>query len=304
MNNFIKSQNTEAQIGIGYALLAFSAWGFIPIYWKLLNTVPSIEILTHRMVWSVFFLLGLLAVQKRLGEFRELFHSPKYILMLLGTATLLGGNWFVYIYGVNTNQVIETSLGYFISPLLVILLGAVFLRERLNIWQVVAVGFAALGVLNFIWNFGSLPWIALSLAFTFSFYGLFRKMISVKPLVGLLMETALLAPLAVVLILFWEVDGTGHFGTAWITDFLLFGAGVVTSLPLLWFINAGKRLRYSTIGFFQYLTPSIQLAIGVYLYNETFTTTHAVTFGLIWTGLIIYSINTIQTHQHINTNQQ
>jgi len=304
LNNFIKSQNTEAQIGIGYALLAFSAWGFIPIYWKLLNTVPSMEILTHRMVWSVFFLLGLLAVQKRLGEFRELFHSPKYIFMLLGTATLLGGNWFVYIYGVNTNQVIETSLGYFISPLLVILLGAVFLRERLNIWQVVAVGFAALGVLNFIWNFGSLPWIALSLAFTFSFYGLFRKMISVKPLVGLLMETALLAPLAVVLILFWEVDGTGHFGTAWMTDFLLFGAGVVTSLPLLWFINAGKRLRYSTIGFFQYLTPSIQLAIGVYLYNETFTTTHAVTFGLIWTGLIIYSINTIQTHQHINTNQQ
>lgn len=304
MNNFIKSQNTEAQIGIGYALLAFSAWGFIPIYWKLLNTVPSMEILTHRMVWSVFFLLGLLAVQKRLGEFRELFHSPKYIFMLLGTATLLGGNWFVYIYGVNTNQVIETSLGYFISPLLVILLGAVFLRERLNIWQVVAVGFAALGVLNFIWNFGSLPWIALSLAFTFSFYGLFRKMIPVKPLVGLLMETALLAPLAVVLILFWKVDGTGHFGTAWMTDFLLFGAGVVTSLPLLWFINSGKRLHYSTIGFFQYLTPSIQLAIGVYLYNETFTTTHAVTFGLIWTGLIIYSINTIQTYQHINTNQQ
>ena len=287
------SQNTEAQIGIGYALLAFSAWGFIPIYWKLLNTVPSMEILTHRMVWSVFFLLGLLAVQKRLGEFRELFHSPKYIFMLLGTATLLGGNWFVYIYGVNTNQVIETSLGYFISPLLVILLGAVFLRERLNIWQVVAVGFAALGVLNFIWNFGSLPWIALSLALTFSFYGLFRKMIPVKPLVGLLMETALLTPLAVVLIAFWEVDGTGHFGTTWMTDFLLFGGGVVTSLPLLWFINAGKRLRYSTIGFIQYLTPSIQLLIGVYLYHEPFTPTHSITFGLIWAGLVIFSINSL-----------
>jgi chloramphenicol-sensitive protein RarD len=262
------------------------------------------EILTHRMVWSVFFLLVLLAFQKRLGEFRELFHSPKYIFMLLGTATLLGGNWFVYIYGVNTNQVIETSLGYFISPLLIILLGAVFLRERLNIWQVVAVCLAALGVLNFIWNFGSLPWIALSLAFTFSFYGLFRKMIPVKPLVGLLMETALLAPLAVVLIAFWEVEGTGHFGTVWMTDFLLFGAGVVTSLPLLWFTNAGKRLRYSTMGFIQYLTPSIQLAIGVYLYNETFTTTHVVTFGLIWTGLIIYSINAFQAHHHLNTNQQ
>ena len=134
------------------------------------------QILTHRMVWSVFFLLALLAIQKRLGEFRQLFHSPKYILMLLGTATLLGCNWFVFIYGVNTNQVIESSLGYFINPLLVILLGAVFLKESLNIWQIVAVGFAALGVLNFLWNFGSLPWIALSLAFTFSFYGLFRNL--------------------------------------------------------------------------------------------------------------------------------
>jgi len=210
------------------------------------------------------------------------------------TATLLGCNWFVFIYGVNTNQVIESSLGYFINPLLVILLGAVFLKESLNIWQIVAVGFAALGVLNFLWNFGSLPWIALSLAFTFSFYGLFRKMIPVKPLVGLLMETALLAPLAAVLIVFWEIDGTGSFGNVWKTDFLLIGAGVVTSLPLLWFTNAGKRLRYSTMGFIQYLTPSIQLVIGIYLYNEPFTSTHAVTFGLIWTGLLVYSFNAFQ----------
>ena len=295
MISFFQSQHTETKSGVGYALLAYLSWGFLPIYWKFLNTVPSMEILTHRMVWSVFFLLGLLAVQKRLGELRQLFHSPKYIFMLFGTAALLSGNWFVYIYGVNTNQVIETSLGYFINPLLVILLGALFLKERLNIWQIVALGFAALGVLNFLWNFGSLPWIALSLAFTFSFYGLFRKMIPVKPLVGLLMETALLAPLAAVLIVFWEVDGTGSFGNVWMTDILLIGAGVVTSLPLLWFTNAGKRLRYSTMGFIQYMTPSIQLGIGVYLYNEPFTSTHAVTFGLIWTGLIIYTINAIQT---------
>jgi len=293
--SFFQSQHTETKSGVGYALLAYLSWGFLPIYWKFLNTVPSMEILTHRMVWSVFFLLGLLAVQKRLGELRQLFHSPKYIFMLFGTAALLSGNWFVYIYGVNTNQVIETSLGYFINPLLVILLGALFLKERLNIWQIVALGFAALGVLNFLWNFGSLPWIALSLAFTFSLYGLFRKMIPVKPLVGLLMETVLLAPLAAVLIVFWEVDGTGSFGNVWMTDILLIGAGVVTSLPLLWFTNAGKRLRYSTMGFIQYMTPSIQLGIGVYLYNEPFTSTHAVTFGLIWTGLIIYTINAIQT---------
>ena len=245
------------------------------------------------MLWSVFFLLGLLAIQKRLVEFRELFRSPKHMLMLLGTATLLGGNWFIYIYGVNTNQVIETSLGFFINPLLVILLGAVFLKERLNIWQTAAVGLASLGVLNYIWNFGSLPWIALSLAFTFSFYGLFRKMIPVKPLVGLLMETALLSPLAAILIVVWEVDGSGNLGGELWTDILLLGSGVVTSLPLLWFTNAGKRLRYTTLGFIQYMTPSIQLLIGVYLYHEPFTPTHSITFGLIWAGLVIFSINSL-----------
>ena len=295
MDNYIKSQHTEARIGIGYALLAFSAWGFLPIYWKLLDTVPSLEILAHRMVWSVLFLVGLLAVQKRLGEFRDLLKNPIYIWMLLGTAVLLGINWFVYIYGVNTNQIVETSLGYYINPLFNVLLGAIFLKERLNFWQSLALGMATLGVLNFLWDFNSLPWIALSLALTFSFYGLLRKMMPVKPLVGLLVETVLLSPFAVVMIVVWNLDGTGNIGGEWSNVILLVGAGVVTSLPLLWFTNAGKRLRYTTLGFIHYMTPSIQLVIGVYLYNEPFTSTHAVTFGLIWTGLIIYSINTLQT---------
>ena len=293
MSNFIKSQHSEATIGIGYALLAFSAWGFLPIYWKLLDTVPSLEILAHRMVWSVLFLVGLLAVQKRLGEFRDLLKTPKYIWMLMGTAVLLGVNWFVYIYGVNTNQIVETSLGYFINPLFNVLLGAIFLNERLNYWQSLALVMAALGVLNFLWDFDSLPWIALSLAFTFSFYGLLRKMIPVKPLVGLLMETVLLAPFAAIMIVVWNVDGTGNIGGGWRTVFFLVGAGVVTSLPLLWFTNAGKRLRYTTLGFIQYMTPSIQLLIGVYLYHEPFTPTHSITFGLIWAGLVIFSINSL-----------
>ena len=295
MDNYIKSQHSEARIGIGYALLAFSAWGFLPIYWKLLDTIPSLEILAHRMVWSVLFLVGLLAVQKRLGEFRDLLKNPIYICMLLGTAVFLGINWFVYIYGVNTNQIVETSLGYYINPLFNVLLGAIFLKERLNFWQSLALGMATLGVLNFLWYFDSLPWIALSLAFTFSFYGLLRKMMPVKPLVGLFVETVLLSPFAVVMIVVWNLDGTGNIGGEWRNVILLVGAGVVTSLPLLWFTNAGKRLRYTTLGFIHYMTPSIQLVIGVYLYNEPFTSTHAVTFGLIWTGLIIYSINTLQT---------
>ena len=298
MDNFIKSQHTEAQIGIGYALLAFSAWGFLPIYWKLLDTLPSLEILAHRMVWSVLFLVVLLAVQKRLAEFRDLFKTPKYVLMLLGTAVLLGINWFFYIYGVNTNQIVETSLGYFINPLFNVLLGVIFLKERLNFWQVLALVMATLGVLNFLMGFDSLPWIALTLACTFSCYGLLRKMIPVKPLVGLLVETLLLSPFALVMIMVWNADGVGNFGGEWNNIFFLVGAGVITALPLLWFTNAGKRLRYSTLGFIHYMTPSIQLIIGVFLYNEPFTSTHAVTFGLIWTGLLIFSINAFQAHEN------
>ena len=298
MDNFIKSQHTEAQIGIGYALLAFSAWGFLPIYWKLLDTLPSLEILAHRMVWSVLFLVVLLAVQKRLAEFRDLFKTPKYVLMLLGTAVLLGINWFFYIYGVNTNQIVETSLGYFINPLFNVLLGVIFLKERLNYWQVLALVMATLGVLNFLMGFDSLPWIALTLACTFSCYGLLRKMIPVKPLVGLLVETLLLSPFALIMIVVLNAEGVENFGGEWKDIFFLVGAGVITALPLLWFTNAGKRLRYSTLGFIHYMTPSIQLIIGVYLYNEPFTSTHAVTFGLIWTGLFIFSINAFQAHDN------
>ena len=293
MNNFSKSHHPEAQIGIGYALLAFLSWGILPIYWKLLDNVTSIEILAHRMVWSALFLLVLLTVQKRLGEFLKLLESRKHIWVLLGTASLLGVNWFVYIYGVNTNRVVETSLGYFINPLLNVLMGMLFLKERLDFWRGLAVVLALLGVLNYLWNFGSLPWIALSLAFTFSLYGLLRKVIPVKPLVGLFVETSFLAPLAAILITVWKVEGSGSFGGDWRTAIFLICAGIVTSLPLLWFTNATKRLRYSTVGFIQYMTPSIQLIIGVYLYDEAFTRTHSITFGLIWIGLFIYSINSL-----------
>jgi len=297
LNNFSKSHHLEAQLGVGYALLAFLSWGILPVYWKLLDNVSSFEILSHRMVWSTVFLLVLIAVQRRLGEFRDLLESRKQIWLLLVTATLLGVNWFVYIYGVNTNRIVETSLGYFINPLLNVLMGILFLKERLEFWRGLAVVLASLGVLNYLWNFGSLPWIALSLAFTFSFYGLLRKVIPVKPLIGLFIETLLLAPLATIFILIWKVEGSGNFGGDWRIAILLIGAGIVTSLPLLWFTNATKRLRYSTVGFIQYLTPSIQLIIGVYLYQEPFTTTHSITFGLIWSGLMIYSIKSLNVQR-------
>ena len=243
------------------------------------------------------FVFGLLAVQKRLNEILELSKSSKNIWLLLFTAFLLGCNWVVYIYAVNTDQVIEASLGYYINPLLNVLMGFIFLRERLNFLQCVALGLAALGVLNFLWDFGSLPWIALTLSFTFSIYGLLRKVIPVKPLVGLLIETVLFAPLAIIMISFWMIDGSGSFGKQWETDFLLIGTGVITSLPLLWFVNAAKLLRYTTMGFFQYLGPSLNLLLGIFIYNEPFTQAHIITFSLIWSGLTIFSINSLNQKQ-------
>ena len=298
MIDFFRSQNLEKKIGVFYALLSYGSWGLIPIYWKLLYTASALEILAHRMLWSMVFVFGFLAVQKRLSEILELFKSSRNIWLLLFTSLLLGCNWFVYIYAINTGQVIEASLGYYINPLLNVLMGFIFLRERLNFMQFMALGLATLGVLNFLWDFGSLPWIALSLSSTFALYGLVRKVIPVKPLVGLLIETILLAPLAIIMISIWMIDGSGSFGKHWETDLLLIGAGVATSLPLLWFVNAAKRLRYTTMGFFQYLAPSLNLLLGIFLYNEPFTQAHIITFSLIWSGLAIFSINMFNEQQH------
>ena len=299
MIDFFRSQNLEKKIGVFYALLSYGSWGLIPIYWKLLYNASALEILAHRMLWSMVFVFGLLAVQKRLNEILELFKSSKNIWLLLFTSLLLGCNWFVYIYAINTGQVIEASLGYYINPLLNVLMGFIFLRERLNFMQCIALGLATLGVLNFLWDFGSLPWIALTLSFTFSIYGLLRKVITVKPLVGLLIETILFAPMAIIMISFWMIDGSGSFGKQLQTDFLLIGAGVVTSLPLLWFVNAAKLLRYTTMGFFQYLAPSLNLLLGIFIYNEPFTQAHIITFSLIWSGLTIFSINSLNQKQSI-----
>ncbi|MBS1254394.1 MAG: Protein RarD [Deltaproteobacteria bacterium] len=299
MLNSFKSQSLEKQIGVVYALLTYGSWGLLPIYWKLLYTASALEILAHRMLWSMVFVFLLLAVQKRLNEILELLKTPRYIWLLLVTSILLGLNWFVYIYAVNTDRVIEASLGYYINPLFNVLMGFLFLRERLNVLQSLALGLAALGVLIYLWDFGSLPWIALMLAVTFALYGLVRKIITVKPLVGLFIEAVLLSPLAVLLIGFWQVDGSANFGNQWDTDLLLLGAGVVTSLPLLWFVNAAKRLRYSTMGLFQYFSPSLSLVLGVFFFNETFTQTHLITFSLIWSGLAIFSINTLKVQQSV-----
>ncbi|CAA9565954.1 Uncharacterized inner membrane protein RarD [uncultured Synechococcales cyanobacterium] len=283
--------------GALYAVLAYTAWGLLPIYWKFFGQISAVEVLSHRVIWSMAFLAGLLFLQRRGSEFSQLLDSPTHLKILLATALLLTFNWGLYIFGVNSARVVETSLGYFINPLVNVLLGCVFLKERLNHAQTLAVLLAGIGVAQFIWHFGQVPWLALGLAFSFAFYGLLRKVVAVGPMVGLAVETLLIAPVALILVGYWAATGAGHLGVAWSTSLLLIGSGVMTSLPLLWFNNAAKRLRLSTLGFFQYMAPSLQLMLGVLLYHEPFTRTHAVTFGLIWLALLIYSTTSLSTQR-------
>ncbi len=245
----------------------------------------------------MLLLIGLLWAQHRIGEFWQLWRSPKTIFALLLTTTLIAGNWCIYIYGVNSGHIVETSLGYYINPLVTVLLGSVILKEKLNLAKKSAVLLAAIAVLNFIWHLGQVPWIAIALAFSFALYGLFRKLITVTPIVGLTVETLLATPIALLYIGYGSATGTGSFGTSWQVSALLMGCGVVTALPLLWFNTAAKRLQLSTLGFFQYLAPSLQLLIGVALYHEPFTAIHAVTFLLIWSAIAMYSISSIRNRK-------
>lgn len=287
-------QNSEdAYAGAGYALLAYGTWGMLPMFWKLFQSrqIPAIEVLAHRMVWSIPVVLGLLFIQSRLPELKAEFRQVKRLPLLFITALMLGCNWGLYIYGVTSNHIVETSLGYFINPLLNVVLGAVFLRERLNSWQVMAVLLAAAGVGNLIWNLGEWPWLALTLAVTFSIYGLLRKVAPAAPLIGLSVETILLAPLALAFLLYQATGSGGHFGSGTLLDLLFMATGLATSLPLLWFALAGKRLRFATLGLFQYIAPSLQFILGVFFYGEHFTRIHTITFICIWSGLAIYSGN-------------
>lgn len=279
--------------GVLYAVLAYTAWGLLPVYWKFFGQIPAIEVLSHRILWSMVFLIGLLVWQRRREEFWQLWHSKRKVSFLLVTALLLTFNWGLYIYGVNTQRVVETSLGYFINPLANVLLGFAVLKERLHTGQQFAVLLATVGVANFVWQLGTVPWIALGLAFSFAFYGLVRKVVSVSPMVGLAVETLLATPVALAFIGYTTTTGTGHFSDSLWLMLLLMGAGIVTSFPLLWFNNAAKRLRLSTLGFFQYIAPSLQLLLGIFLYHESFSRTHAVTFGLIWLALLTDSTTSL-----------
>jgi chloramphenicol-sensitive protein RarD len=280
-----------ARLGVVLGLGAYLSWGFLPIYMKAVGAVAAPEILAHRILWSVVLLLGVVAILRRWPAVATLIRAPRTLAVLALTALLIGGNWLTYIWAVNAGFVLETSLGYFVTPLLNVALGVFFLRERLRPAQTAAVGFAVAGVALLTIAQGGLPWISLFLALSFSVYGLLRKIAPVDPLTGLLAETALLAPLSLAYI---AAYGAHDFGTDAGLDTLLILSGVITAAPLLMFAAAAKRLRYATLGLLQYLAPTIQFLLAILLYREPLTGAHIATFAFIWAGLALYAVDSVR----------
>ena len=274
--------------GIWFALGAYVMWGLFPVYWKWLQHVPAIQVIGHRIVWSFVFLVIIILVSKQWMKFRSSL-TRRVLGAYLIAGLLLSANWLVYVWGVNNGFIVETSLGYFINPLLSVLLGVVFLRERLRPAQWIPIGFATVGVIYLTWAYGSLPWIALSLAFTFGIYGLVKKTSPLGSLYGLTLETGLVLIPAFVYLIMVDNVGQGSFGRTDIeTDLFLIGAGVVTTIPLLMFASAAKRIPLTMVGIMQYIAPTIQFLLGVFVYNEAFTTTKLIGFSIVWIALLVF----------------
>ena len=280
--------------GALYALLAFGIWGLYPLYLRELATVSSLEIALHRSAWSLVFLLGVLALLRRWAWLGTLMKSPRQMLLPLASGLLLALNWLLYVYAVQSAQVVEASLGYFINPLISVCLGVVVLRERLKSIQWVAVAFAAAGVMWLTWLTGRLPWLGLALAVTFAVYGLLRKTSVLGPLEGLTLETLLVAPLVLpwLGLITWSGQGALATGSPSLVFWLVM-AGPLTAVPLMLFATAARRLKLATLGLFQYLSPSLQLAIGVVIFGEPFDGQRLAGFVLIWTGLAVYTAHSL-----------
>ncbi len=276
-------------IGVVSALAAFGAWGLLPAYWKQMQAAGPFEILCHRIVWSCIFLFVIISVQKRWKEVGDIVRTPAKIKGLVISGLLIGLNWFVYIWAVNTGRVVETSLGYYINPLMNVLIGFLLLGETFSRIQFLAVCCALSGVMYSIFAYGTLPLFALTLAFSFGLYGYARKKIQTAPITGLFIETMVIFVPALGYILYKMAAAETGFMKDPVLTLWMIGAGLVTSLPLIWFAAAAKRLNLSTLGILQYLSPTLAFVLGVFVYKEAFTHRHLITFGCIWTGVFLYA---------------
>ncbi|NCO51150.1 MAG: EamA family transporter RarD [Deltaproteobacteria bacterium] len=286
---------SQQTIGVLYGLSAFVAWGFLPAYWKQLQAIDPFEILCHRIVWSCLFLCLIISAQRRWSDVRIMVGDRRNLLKLTLSGLLVSCNWFVYILAVNNDHVVETSLGYYITPMVNVCLGFLLLGERFRRLQMVAVACAAAGVAYALLAYGNLPVYGLFLAFSFAFYGYARKKIPVKPIPGLLMETTVLLLPALGFILYRQFSPETLFLRNPGLSLWLVGAGIATSLPLLCFSSAARHLRLSTVGVLQYLAPSIAFGLGVFVYLEPFDYHNLITFALIWIGVALYCADALLT---------
>ena len=286
----------QEKIGVAYGLSAFIWWGGCVFYFKAVAHVSPEEVLAHRIIWTALLLVGLLAMRGRLRAAAAIMWNRKKIAAIFATTVLISINWFVFIWAVANDQVLQTSLGYFINPLLNVLLGFVFLRERFRGLQVVAIVLAAVGV-SIMWlDHGQVPAVALALASTFALYGLIRKTVFVEGVVGLAAETVFIAPVALLYLAYLGSTGNLVFARVdRLSDVLLFSAGIITALPMVWFVNAAQRLRLATVGLMQYIGPTLTFLIAVFVFHEPFGQTELISFALIWSALALYSFTSFRS---------
>ena len=277
--------------GIVYAFIVYFIWGLSPIFWKLIQDVPSPQIVGHRVIWSFFMVLLVVWAGKDWWALVGTLLDPRTVSIYLLAAVLLALNWLVYIWAVNSGYIVDASLGYFINPLVSVLLGVVFLKEKLRLWQWVSVGLAGLGVLYLALSYGTAPWIGLTLAFSFGFYGFIRKTTRLRSLDGFTLETGFMFLPALGYLLYQGSNGAGAFlGGSVSQTILLILTGVFTAVPLVLFGAAAQRIKLSTLGFIQYMAPIMQFLIGVLVYGEVFTRERLIGFGVIWIALLVFSV--------------
>ncbi|WP_175614555.1 EamA family transporter RarD [Piscibacillus halophilus] len=289
---------SEERLGTLYASSAYILWGFLPLYWKLVEHVSAWEILAHRILWSFVLMMVLIVVIRRwhlfMDECKQIMLNKKKLFGISAAGIIISLNWGIFIWAVNSDRVLDASLGYYINPLISIFFGFIFLKERFSKIQWIAIAFAFSGVFFMTYNFGSVPWAALGMAITFAFYGLLKKTVDLNAIFGLAIETLIVTPIATIYILYLGFNGTGAMGISF-EGLILIGTGLATALPLLLFGQGAKRIPLSLVGFLQYFAPTIMLLLGVFLFNESFTYVHGITFTLIWLGLILYSYERIQS---------
>ncbi|MGQ8364536.1 EamA family transporter RarD [Glaciecola sp. 1036] len=287
----------QTKSGVIFAISAYTIWGVAPIYFKQLLVVPAAEILMHRVFWSVILLAILILLLRGTEKVKVALASPKLLLTLFVAGILLAGNWLLYIWSVNNNHLIEASLGYFINPMVNVALGRIFLGEKLRKIQLFAVLLACVGIGLLLYNFGRLPWIALALAFSFGIYGLLRKKAAVDSMPGLFLETSMMLPAALIYWIFFAGATANMLTNTSSLNLLLMAAGIITVAPLLCFTAAARRIQYSTLGFFQYICPSLLFGLAVFIYGEHMSSERLLTFLFVWTALLIFTLDSLHNYR-------